>query len=61
MGYNELPGGGRAALTTLDDQAYVVREGDMVAARYKILKISPTNLTVEDATTNQTVNLPFPP
>jgi hypothetical protein len=61
MGYNEMPGGGKAALTTLDDQVYVVHEGDVVAARYKILKITPTTLTVEDATTHQTVDLPFPP
>jgi hypothetical protein len=61
MGYNEMPGGGKAALTTLDDQVYVVHEGDVVAARYKILKITPTSLTVEDATTHQTVDLPFPP
>jgi len=61
MGYNEMPGGGKAALTTLDDQVYVVHEGDVVAARYKILKITPAALTVEDATTHQTVDLPFPP
>ena len=61
MGYNEMPGGGKAALTTLDDQVYVVHEGDVVAARYKILKITPTTLTVEDATSHQTVDLPFPP
>ena len=61
MGYNEMPGGGKTALTTLDDQVYVVHEGDVVAARYKIVKITPTTLTVEDATSHQTVDLPFPP
>jgi hypothetical protein len=69
MGYNEMPGGGKQAIVSYgplatispDDQTFVVREGEVVMSRYKILKISPTALTVEDATTHQILDLPFPP
>ncbi len=60
VGYNGMSEGGKAALASLDDQLFLVREGEVVAARYKILKITPANLTVEDATTHNTVDLPFP-
>jgi hypothetical protein len=69
MGYNEMPGGGKQAFVSLgaspkaspDDQMFTVHEGDVVGARYKILKITPTGVTVQDDTTHQTVDLPYPP
>jgi hypothetical protein len=60
VGYNGMEEGGDTALTILDDQVYLVREGDVVGARYKILRIQSTGVTVQDAATHRTVNLPFP-
>jgi hypothetical protein len=60
VGYNGMKEGGNTALTILDDQVYLVHEGDVVAARYKILRIQSTGVTVQDAATHRTVNLPFP-
>jgi hypothetical protein len=60
MGYNEMPGGAKEAFASLEDQVLVVHEGDVVASKYKILKITPLVLTVEDATSHQVVDLPIP-
>jgi hypothetical protein len=60
MGYNEMPGGGKEAFATLEDQVLVVHEGEVVASRYKILRITPMAVTVEDATSHQVVDLPIP-
>ena len=63
-GYNEMPGGEKQAFVSYgsppNDQTTVVREGDVVMARYKILKITPGMITVEDSTTHQTADLPIP-
>ena len=60
MGYTEGKGGVKEAMVSDEDQVFVVHEGDSVGTRYKIIKITPTMVTVEDATLHQTVDLPFP-
>jgi Tfp pilus assembly protein PilP len=60
MGYNEAPGGQKEAFVSYEDQAIVVHEGDVVGSKYKVLKITSTAITVEDATSHQTTDLPFP-
>jgi hypothetical protein len=60
MGYNEMPGGVKEAFASLEDQVLVVHEGEVVASRYKILKITPSVVTVEDAISHQVVDLPIP-
>jgi len=60
MGYNELPGGGKEAFVNYEDNMQLVHEGDVVGTRFKILKITPTALTVEDETDHQTHEMPFP-
>ena len=60
MGYNELPGGKKAAMVTYNDDLQMVQEGDVIASRFKILKINPTMLVVEDDTEHKTLELPFP-
>jgi hypothetical protein len=61
MGYSEGKGGVREAIVSDEDQVFVVHEGDSVGTRYKVIKITPTVITVEDATLHQTVDLPVPP
>jgi len=68
MGYSEGKGGVKEAMVELcatscevsspDDQVYVVHEGDSVGTRYKIIKITSTAVTVQDATLHQSIDLP---
>ena len=60
MGYSEGKGGVKEAMVSDEDQVFVVHEGDSVGTRYKVIKITPTMITVEDATLHQTVDLPVP-
>ena len=61
MGYTEGKGGVKEAMVSDEDQVFVVHEGDSIGTRYKVIKITSTMITVEDATLHQTVDLPFPP
>jgi|SRR5208337_815840 len=61
MGYSEGKGGVKEAMVSDEDQVFVVHEGDSVGTRYKVIKITPTVITVEDTTIHQTVDLPIPP
>src|SRR5271157_504330 len=61
MGYSEGKGGVKEAMVSDEDQVFVVHEGDYIGTRYKVIKITPTVITVEDATIHQTVDLPVPP
>ena len=70
MGYTEGKGSADEAMVELcaascetsspDDQVLVVHAGDAVGSRYKVIKINPTVVTVEDAAIHQTVDLPIP-
>jgi hypothetical protein len=61
MGYSEGKGGVKEAMVSDEDQLFVVHEGDSIGTRYKVIKITPTVITVQDATIHQAVDLPFPP
>jgi hypothetical protein len=61
MGYSEGKGGVKEAMVSDEDQVFVVHEGESVGTRYKVIRITPTVITIEDATIHQTVDLPFPP
>ena len=61
MGYSEGKGGVKEAMVSDEDQVFVVHEGDSIGTRYKVIKITSTVITVEDATIHQTVDLPVPP
>ena len=58
MGYSEGKGGVKEAMVSDEDQVFVVHEGDSVGTRYKIIKITPTVVTIQDATLHQNVDLP---
>jgi len=60
MGYAEKADGAGEAYVSDEEQVYVVHEGDSVAGKYKILKITPTSVTVEDVLSHRTVELPIP-
>jgi hypothetical protein len=60
LGYAEKAGGVREAYVVDDTDVYIVHEGDSVANRYRILKITPASITVEDEPSHQSVELPIP-
>ena len=60
MGYNELPGGQKEAMITYNDDMVTVHEGDMIGTKFKVVKIDPSKVVVEDGDTHQPLELPFP-
>jgi hypothetical protein len=71
FGFEESGGGSRQAFIgecpngspscpEADQDMYTVRQGDSFANRYKVLKITPTAVEVEDESYHQTAQLPFP-
>lgn len=60
LGYSEKAGGVREAYVTDDDQVYVVHDGESFGAHFKVMKISPQFIEIEDSTTHQRAELPFP-
>jgi hypothetical protein len=60
MGYTEKARGVPEAIVSDDQEIYVVHEGESFANRYRVLKISPSAVEVDDETTHQTVRLPIP-
>ena len=59
MGYADMPGGVREAYVSYEDQVYSVQEGDTIANKFKVLKVSPTQVEVEDASSKEKLNLPI--
>jgi hypothetical protein len=51
---------GAAACPEADQNMYTVRQGDSFANRYKVIKITPTAVEVEDESYHQTAQLAFP-
>jgi hypothetical protein len=60
LGYSEGGGGVKEAMVSNEDQILIVRPGDSVGTRYKIIKITSKAITVEDAIVHQTIDLPIP-
>ena len=59
MGYADMPGGVREAYVSYEDQVYSVQEGDTIANKFKVLKVSPTQVEVEDASSKEKLKLPI--
>jgi hypothetical protein len=53
LGYVERAGGHIEAIVSLNDQVYVVHEGDLFADKYRVLKLSPDSVEAVDETTAQ--------
>lgn len=61
MGYMEKAGGVKEATITDDqDNIYVLHENEVFANHYKVIKISPTVIEVEDTANQQAIQLPVP-
>ena len=59
VGYTEKTGGAREAIVSLDDELFVIHEGETFAKRFRVLKITPNQVEVNDETTQQNIRLPF--
>lgn len=59
VGYTEKAGGSREAIVSLDDQIFVIHEGETFAKRFRVLKITPSQVEVNDETTQQNIRLPY--
>jgi Tol biopolymer transport system component len=59
LGYAEIAGGERQAYITEGDQLYTVREGDSFAGKYKLLKLTPSLVEIENKDSHTTTQLPF--
>ncbi len=59
VGYTEKTAGQQEAFVADDQQTYVVHEGETFAQRYRVLKLTPKFIEIEDESTHQTVQLPF--
>lgn len=60
VGYNELPGGQKEAMVTFNEDLNVVHEGDTIAAKFRVVSITPAKVTVEDVNTHDKLDLPIP-
>jgi hypothetical protein len=60
VGYTEKAAGVREAIISDDQEIYIVHEGETFAKRFRVLKISPSVVEVDDDTTHQTIRLPIP-
>ncbi len=58
VGYTEK-GGVREAIVTLEDQVFVIHEGETFAKRFQVIRITPSQVEINDATTQQNIRLPF--
>jgi hypothetical protein len=61
VGYNDMPGGKKQAMITNNDELVMAYEGDVIAGKYKVLKIDPSMVLIEDSETHKTVELPYQP
>jgi hypothetical protein len=61
LGYTEKAGGVREAIITDDEQVFIVHEGETFARKFRVLKISPSVVELDDETTHQSIRLPISP
>jgi hypothetical protein len=60
IGYSERPGSKAEAYLTDAENVYIVHDGDVLEKRYRILKITPSIVEVQDGTSGEKAQLPIP-
>jgi len=61
LGYTEKSGGVPEAIISDDEQLHIVHEGEVFAKRFRVLKITPKLVEIDDEAAHQTVRLPIAP
>ncbi len=59
LGYSEKGPGQQEAFVADDEQTYIVHEAETFGQKYKVLKITPQSIEIEDESSHQTIQLPF--
>jgi len=59
FGYASSPGGAKKVFLLHGDDVFIAREGDVVDHHYKVVKIEPLSVQVEDIPYNNTQTLPL--
>jgi hypothetical protein len=59
FGYESYPGGGKKVFLLHGDDVFIAGEGDVVDHHYKVVKIAPLSVQVEDIPYNNTQTLPL--
>jgi hypothetical protein len=59
IGYSVKAGNIPEAVVTDEQDIYVVHVGETFAKRYRVLSLTPNKIEIQDATTQQTVQLPI--
>jgi hypothetical protein len=59
VGYTQSGSGTGEAFVTLQEELFVVREGETFARRFRVVKLTPTQVEIFDETTQQTIRLPI--
>ena len=61
VGVTQKGGGVNEAIVSDDQEIYIVHEGETFAKRFRVLKITPTQVEIDDDTTHGTIRLPIAP
>jgi len=61
MGYADKPGKGRELFIAEDAEVFVAHEGDVFADRFRVLKITATEVEIEDESRRERFKLTFHP
>ncbi|MGH9356101.1 MAG: hypothetical protein ACRD10_08225, partial [Terriglobia bacterium] len=60
VGYSQTPSGQFEAFLAGDEKVYAVREGGQLDNRYRVVKITPAMIELNDESLGRTAELPFP-
>lgn len=60
-GYGNHPGQPKRIFLSRGDDIWVAKEGDVVDRRYRIVKINPTSVEIEDVLSNNRQSIPLSP
>ena len=61
VGVTQKAGGVNEAIVSDDQEIYIVHEGETFARRFRVRKITPTQVEIDDDTTHDTIRLPIAP
>jgi hypothetical protein len=59
LGFASRPGEAKRVFLTQGDSVFIASEGDIIDRRYKILRITPTSVEVEDVLNNNRQEIPL--
>lgn len=58
-GWASVPGEAQAVFLAQGDDVFVAHQGDIIARRYKILRITPNSVEIQDVLSNNTQSIPL--